>query len=222
LPPAIGTLGRSTLGDATYLEELCELRLVRIHVRQRLSHGLQSRCRCGGVSPVLQQLWWGEPSTGADVAGRARSRCRCGNGEAQSRCRCGRGEPSPGADVGNGRAQSRCRCGRGGPARDSAAPTGSSHACTARAHPSSPQRLHSQRQTKPNLEEPLAAAAVKQTQAQVTLGLTAATSAPGLGPPLPHLRRDWAHPATSAPGLGLIAATSAPGLGSLLPHLRRD
>ena len=26
-------------------------------------------------------------------------------------------------------------------------------------------------------------------------GLTPATSAPGLGSPLPHLRRDWAHPA---------------------------
>ena len=61
-------------------------------------------------------------------------------------------------------------------------------------------------------------------------GLTAATSAPGLGPPLPHLHRDWAHPchictatgltpATSAPGLELAAATSAPGLGSPLAHL---
>jgi hypothetical protein len=37
-------------------------------------------------------------------------------------------------------------------------------------------------------------------------GLAPATSAPGLGSPLPHLR----------------PATSAPGLSSLLPHLRRD
>ncbi len=62
------------------------------------------------------------------------------------------------------------------------------------------------------------------------------TSAPGRGSPLPHLRRDWAHPrhicagtglarphlhwepaqlcAACAPGLGSRPATSAPGLGS--------
>jgi hypothetical protein len=76
------------------------------------------------------------------------------------------------------------------------------------------------------------------------IGSARATSAPGLGSPLPHLRQDWAHPchicagtglthatsapglgsaaATSAPGLGSAAATSAPGLGSPMPHLRRD
>ena len=64
-------------------------------------------------------------------------------------------------------------------------------------------------------------------------GLTPPTAAPGLGSPLPHLRRDWAHPfhictgsglipATSAPGLGSPHLTSAPGLGSRLPHLHRD
>jgi hypothetical protein len=66
-------------------------------------------------------------------------------------------------------------------------------------------------------------------------GLTPATSAPGLGSSLPHLRRDWAHschictgtgltPAASAPGLGSPPATSLhpPGLASPLPHLRRD
>ena len=76
------------------------------------------------------------------------------------------------------------------------------------------------------------------------IGLTPATSARGLGSPLPHLRRDcasplprlrrdWAHPchlcAGTVPhpchicaGTGLTPATSAPGLGSLLPRLRRD
>jgi hypothetical protein len=57
-------------------------------------------------------------------------------------------------------------------------------------------------------------------------GLTpCAASAPGLGSPLPHLRRDRAHSkyllcvgtgctvATSAPGLGSPTPTSAPGLG---------
>ncbi len=41
-----------------------------------------------------------------------------------------------------------------------------------------------------------------------------ATSAPGLGSPLPHLHRDrGSPPPTSAPGLGPpLAATSAPGL----------
>jgi hypothetical protein len=56
-------------------------------------------------------------------------------------------------------------------------------------------------------------------------GGSAATSAPGLGSPLPHLHRHWAHsghictetgltPARSASGQGSPAATSAPGLGS--------
>jgi hypothetical protein len=48
----------------------------------------------------------------------------------------------------------------------------------------------------------------------------------------PHLRRDWAHPSTAAPGrghpshictrTGLPPATSAPGLGSPLSHLHRE
>ena len=72
----------------------------------------------------------------------------------------------------------------------------------------------------------------------------APASAPGLGSPLPHLRRDWAHPlphlhrdrARPLPhlhrdwarpchicaGTGLTRATSAPGLGSALPHLHCD
>jgi hypothetical protein len=70
-------------------------------------------------------------------------------------------------------------------------------------------------------------------------GSPPATSAPGLGSPLPHLHRDWASApglgssrATSAPGLGspchirtgtgLAPATFASGLGSPLPHLHRD
>ena len=49
-----------------------------------------------------------------------------------------------------------------------------------------------------------------------------ATSAPGLGSPLPHLRWDWAHSFHICAGTGLTASTSAPGLSSPLPHLRRD
>ncbi len=49
-----------------------------------------------------------------------------------------------------------------------------------------------------------------------------ATSAPGLGSPLPHLHRDWAHPCHICTGTRLAPATSAPGLGSPLPHLHRD
>jgi hypothetical protein len=45
-------------------------------------------------------------------------------------------------------------------------------------------------------------------------GLTPATSAPGLGSPRPHLRRDWAHPSHICAGTGLTPATSAPGPGS--------
>ena len=75
------------------------------------------------------------------------------------------------------------------------------------------------------------------------MGSPLPTSAPGLGSPQPHLRRDWAHPAlicadwahpchigtgtgptpaTSAPGVGSPLPTSAPGLGAPQPHLRRD
>ena len=39
----------------------------------------------------------------------------------------------------------------------------------------------------------------------------------GLGSPLPHLRRDWAHPCHICAGTGLSPATSAPGPGSM-PH----
>ena len=54
-------------------------------------------------------------------------------------------------------------------------------------------------------------------------GLTPATSAPGLGSPLPRLHRDWAHPAHIGTGTGLSPATSAPGPGSPRPtHLHRD
>jgi hypothetical protein len=51
-------------------------------------------------------------------------------------------------------------------------------------------------------------------------GLTPSASAPRPGSPPatsasgPHLRRDWAHPATSAPGLGSPLPTSAPGLAT--------
>ncbi len=49
-----------------------------------------------------------------------------------------------------------------------------------------------------------------------------ATSAPGLGPPLPHLHRDCAHPCHICTGTAPTPATSAPGLGPPLPHLHRD
>ena len=60
-----------------------------------------------------------------------------------------------------------------------------------------------------------------------------ATSAPGPGSPLPHLRRDWArpfphphrewaHPRHICTGTGPTPAASAPGPGSPLPHLCPD
>jgi hypothetical protein len=60
------------------------------------------------------------------------------------------------------------------------------------------------------------------TALRVRLWPTAATSAPGLGPLQPHLRRDWAHCSHICTGTGPTAATSAPGLGPLQPHLHRD
>jgi hypothetical protein len=53
-------------------------------------------------------------------------------------------------------------------------------------------------------------------------GPTPPTSAPGLGPPLPHPHRDWAHPAHICTGTGRTPLTSAPGLGSPGSHLHRD
>jgi hypothetical protein len=44
--------------------------------------------------------------------------------------------------------------------------------------------------------------------------LTPATSAPGLGSPLPHLHRDCARPGHICAGTGLTPATSALGLAS--------
>jgi hypothetical protein len=44
----------------------------------------------------------------------------------------------------------------------------------------------------------------------------------GLGSPLSHLRRDWAHPCHICAGTGLTPATPPPGPGSPLPRLHRD
>jgi hypothetical protein len=54
--------------------------------------------------------------------------------------------------------------------------------------------------------------------------LTRGTSATRLGPPHPHLRRDWARRGHICAGTGLTPATFAPGLGApaamsaLRPH----
>jgi hypothetical protein len=83
-----------------------------------------------------------------------------------------------------------------------------------------------------NMQQLLAGVApirCSQTCSRRQRSAPAATSAPGLGPPLPHLQWDWAHPcpictstglapATSAPGPA--PARSAPGLRSALPDLR--
>jgi hypothetical protein len=42
---------------------------------------------------------------------------------------------------------------------------------------------------------------------------------PGLGSPVPHVRRDWACPAHIRTGTGLTPPTSSPGLGPPLAHL---
>ena len=41
-------------------------------------------------------------------------------------------------------------------------------------------------------------------------GLTPPTSAPGLGSPLPHLRRDWAHPCNICTGTDRARPSPAP------------
>jgi hypothetical protein len=49
-----------------------------------------------------------------------------------------------------------------------------------------------------------------------------ATSAPRLGSPCPHMRRDWANPCHMWTWTGPTPATSAPRLGPPHPHLHRD
>ena len=51
------------------------------------------------------------------------------------------------------------------------------------------------------------------------LGPPPATSAQGLGPPRPHLHRDWAHPCHIYTGTGPAPATSAPGLRPTPGHI---
>jgi len=46
----------------------------------------------------------------------------------------------------------------------------------------------------------------------------APTSAPGLGPPLPHLHRDWARPFYICTGTGLAATASAFPVASRVGH----
>ena len=91
-----------------------------------------------------------------------------------------------------GRAQSRCRCGRGEP---------SPGADVGRGEPSPRSRTGSFRF---GCASKLAAAA-----AAVMLG-EAPTSAPGLGSPLPHLHRDWAHPCHICARTGLTACAECP------------
>jgi hypothetical protein len=99
--------------------------------------------------------------------------------------------------------------------------------------------------TEPRREWPFVSAPAQPPGACMAgTGLTPPTSAPGLGSPRPHLRRDWAHPAHICAGTGLTPPTSASwdwaqlccigtragrtpvtsarGSGSPLPHLRRD
>jgi hypothetical protein len=56
----------------------------------------------------------------------------------------------------------------------------------------------------------------QSSQASASAGtVAAATSAPGLGPLVPHLCRDWGHSCHICAGTGATRATSAPGLGPL-------
>jgi hypothetical protein len=63
-----------------------------------------------------------------------------------------------------------------------------------------------------NNNETAAAAKVAPAHICAGAGLTAATSAPGLGPSLPHLRRDW----------GSLLRHLHRDSGSPCPHLHRD
>jgi hypothetical protein len=60
--------------------------------------------------------------------------------------------------------------------------------------PSAPSARPTAPPTSWNWARRTASAAERGLHTCATTGLTPATSAPGLGSPLPHLRRDWAHP----------------------------
>jgi hypothetical protein len=72
---------------------------------------------------------------------------------------------------------------------------------------------------KPQFRAPVSSFALRPCHICTGTGLTPATSAPGLGSPLPHLHRDRANPCHICTETALAPATSAPGLGEPLPLL---
>jgi hypothetical protein len=122
----------------------------------------------------------------------------------QSRCRCGRGEPSPGADVGRPTPQATdtlaCAWWGGGPG--SCRP-GSTHR----------RALHDARaatlgtlfggQVLHNTNLPSCYAQIDNTMRQSADWYAGRPPLGGLGAPLPHLHRDWAHPRHICTGTGL-------------------
>jgi hypothetical protein len=122
---------------------------------------------------------------------------------------------SPGADVG-GMGQSRCRCGRDGPV-----PSRSPGADVS-GGPTWQRRADWVAHSLQDLQGPREGVAQCAVGVLATGALPTATSAPGLGSPLPHLHEHWARPCHICTGTGLTAATSALGLGSPLPHLHCD
>ena len=115
-----------------------------------------------------------------------------------------------------------------GSARDRSIPRGSSccsQGCaTSRQRAETPQTAQGQTRKGPAPRGVCRGAGTAPSRCHICTGtgLAPATSAPGLGSPLPHLRRDWAHRCHICTRTGLTAAASAPGPGSpLQPRLWR-
>ncbi len=155
----------------------------------------------------------------------------------RSRCRCGRGEPRLGADVegvspdsaqmgglgrvmaqmwagwtqqrrcGQGRAQSRRGCGPCGPDE------GTRGLSTVQLQ--SPTSAH---QPSSFVPAPLSPTLRRQSGIQGDPLPALICTCTGTGSSLPHLHRDWAHPAHICSGTGLTPHSSALSL----PHLHRD
>jgi hypothetical protein len=152
----------------------------RCTIMQRATHDC-AKSPCRAVS--VQATNWAKFSATAALGmyspqspSPSQSRCRCGSPEPQSRCRCG----SPGADVGctlqdlQGPREGVAQCAVGVLATG-AVPRPHPHRHWAR-------RCHI-----------CTSSGFPRGHICTGTGLTAATTALGLGSPLPHLHCDWAH-----------------------------
>ena len=184
----------------------------------RAADNAQPRRPCSAASSVRCTRWWQRVCAAAPHppmrtprhAKPRKSRCRCGRGRAQSRRRCDNAmhHPLPPCRACRGGVVRTRWCACDGDGRFAISGNGRFNRVVGRAATlrqlfiTLPAHMH----VRPARLRPR----LPRTAQQLT---TPATSAPGPGPPLPHLHRDRACPCHICAGTGLAPATSAPGPG---------